>query len=62
MMSDLWRVVYFASIAAARRDGLRISDLTAVELAQGFTWATSRPWLEPSLRILLEVHSEPNKV
>ena len=51
---DLWRVIYFASIAAALRSGSRISDLTPGELRQGFQWTLARPWLDASIRSLLE--------
>ena len=51
---DLWRVIYFASIAAAIRAGHRISDLTPPELSQGFRWTLDRPWLDPSTRRCIE--------
>ncbi len=54
MPQDLWRVIYFASIAAALRSGSRISDLTPGELRQGFQWTLARPWLDASIRSLLE--------
>jgi hypothetical protein len=54
MPADLWRVIYFAAIAAAIRAGHGISELSPDELASGFRWALSRSWLEPSLRPIFE--------
>lgn len=53
VQADLWRVIYFAAIAAADRAGHRISDLSADELDAGYRWTLARPWLDPELRALL---------
>ena len=47
---DLWRVIYFASIAAALCAGHAISDLTPAELLQGLRWTLARPWLDAAVR------------
>lgn len=52
--SDLWRLIYFASIAAARHIGHSISDLSHDDLAAGFRWALSKPWIDPVIRELIE--------
>lgn len=44
--SDLWRVIYFASIAAAIRAEHRISDLSPAELSKGLQWTLALPWLD----------------
>jgi hypothetical protein len=51
---DLWRVIYFAAIAAAARAGHRISDLGAADLDAGYRWTLAKPWLAPDLRTLVE--------
>ena len=51
---DLWRVIYFAAIAAAGRAGHRISDLGAADLEAGYRWTLARNWLDPELRALIE--------
>jgi len=51
---DLWRVIYYASIAAAVRAGDSISDLSPAELSQGFQWTLARPWLDAAVRPLVE--------
>jgi hypothetical protein len=51
--AELWRVIYFAAIAAAARAGHRITDLSDDELDAGYGWSLARPWLDPELRSLL---------
>ena len=51
--AELWRVIYFAAIAAAARAGARISDLSADELRAGYRWTSARPWLDAELRGLV---------
>ena len=46
MPPDLWRVIYFARIAAALRSGARISDLSPGEMTHGFQWTLGRSWVE----------------
>ena len=50
---ELWRVIYFASIAAAIRSGHSISDLSPAEVVQGFNWTLARPWVDESIRGLV---------
>ena len=52
--SDLWRVIYFAAIAAAARAGHRISDLSEADLDAGYRWALAKPWLDPDIRTLID--------
>ena len=51
---DLWRVIYFASIAAAIPRGHRISDLSPSDLRQGFQWTLARPWVDATVRRLID--------
>jgi hypothetical protein len=50
---ELWRVIYFASIAAAIRSGHSISDLSPAEVVQGFNWTLARLWVDESIRGLV---------
>lgn len=47
-------VLYYAALAAARlRYGARLTSLADAELARGFDWAVSLPWLDQPLRDLI---------
>jgi len=51
--ADLWRVIYFTSIAAARRAGHSISELPDDELLRGFEWAAARTWVDEPIRSII---------
>ena len=52
-ITDLWRVLYYAAIAAALCVGQRITSLKDADLRLGFAWATQRPWLDDQTLALL---------
>lgn len=45
-------VLYYASIAAATRSGIRITSLSTDKISEGCQWALKRTWLTPDLRQL----------
>jgi len=51
--ADLWRVLYFASIAAARRAGHSISELPDDELLRGFEWTAARTWVDEPIKSMM---------
>lgn len=51
--SDLWRVIYFATIVGARRAGISISDLSDDDLRRGCEWVAARPWVDGSIRSIM---------
>jgi hypothetical protein len=51
---DIWRVVYFASIARAARAGTVITELSNHDLRTGYRWVLAKPWLDPQVRHIIE--------
>ena len=48
-------VLYFVSIAVAQvRCRVRLSSLSNADLAKGYEWCRQQPWVDPSVKALLE--------
>lgn len=45
-------VLYYASIAAAARAGMKITSLSADKIREGCQWALTQTWLTPGLKQL----------
>ena len=54
--ADVWRVIYFATIAAAARNesGASISDLQPDELVRGYRWTIQQSFVDPSVISLIQ--------
>jgi hypothetical protein len=52
--ADLWRVIYFAAIGRAAQAHATISELSSDDLHAGYRWTLARPWLDASVRGLIE--------